>query len=79
MTVVRRKFTSLDVIEVLSELFITQVLPKHIRSDNGSEFTSIAIRQWLNILVESPHLVYQVVLGRMGIMSHSIGNLEISC
>ena len=54
MTVVRRKFTSLDVIEVLSELFITQVLPKHIRSDNGSEFTSIAIRQWLNNLEVSP-------------------------
>ena len=39
-TVVRRKFTSLDVIEVLSELFITRGLPKHIRSDNGPEFTS---------------------------------------
>ena len=40
MTVVRRKFTSLDVIEVLSELFIPRGLPKHIRSDNGPEFTS---------------------------------------
>jgi hypothetical protein len=30
---VRRKFTSLDVIEVLSELFITRGLPKHIRSE----------------------------------------------
>ena len=38
MTVVRRKFTSLDVIEVLSELFITRGLPKHILSDNGLEF-----------------------------------------
>ena len=47
-TVVRRRFTSLDVIEVLSELFITRGLPKHIRSDNGPEFTSRAIRQWLN-------------------------------
>ena len=54
MTVVRRKFTSLDVIEFLSELFITRVLPKHIRSDNSPEFTSIAIRQWLNNLEVGP-------------------------
>ena len=50
----RRKFTSLDVIEVLSELFITRGLPKHIRSDNGPEFTSRAIRQWLNNLEVGP-------------------------
>ena len=54
MTVVRRKFTSLDVIEFLSELFITRVLPKHNRSDNGPEFKSIAIRQWLNNLEVGP-------------------------
>ena len=53
-TVVRRKFTSLDVIEVLSELFITRGLPKHIRSDNGPEFTSRAIQQWLNNLEVGP-------------------------
>ena len=53
-TVVRRRFTSLDVIEVLSELFITRGLPKHIRSDNGPEFTSRAIRQWLNNLEIGP-------------------------
>jgi transposase InsO family protein len=39
-TVVRRMFTSLDVIEVLYELFITRWLPKHIPSDNGPAFTS---------------------------------------
>jgi putative transposase len=37
--VVRRRFTSLDVSEFLSELFITRGLPKHILSDNGPEFT----------------------------------------
>jgi transposase InsO family protein len=44
----------LDVIEVLSELFITRGLPKHIRSDNGPEFTSRAIRQWLTNLEVGP-------------------------
>jgi transposase InsO family protein len=42
------------VIEVLSELFITRGLPKHIRSDNGPEFTSRAIRQWLTNLEVGP-------------------------
>ena len=51
------KFTSLDVIEVLSELFITRGLPKHIRSDNGLEFTSRAIRQWLNNLEFGPSFI----------------------
>lgn len=46
--VVRRRFTSLDVIEALSELFIIRGLPDHIRLDNGPEFTSRAIRQWLS-------------------------------
>ena len=44
----------MDVIEVLSELFITRGLPKHIRSDNGPEFTSKAIQKWLNNLEVGP-------------------------
>ena len=44
----------MDVIEVLSELFMTRGLPKHIRSDNGPEFTSRAIRGWLNNLEVAP-------------------------
>ena len=51
---VKRRFASLDVIEVLSELFITRGLPKYIRSDNGPEFTSRAIRQWLGNLEVAP-------------------------
>jgi transposase InsO family protein len=39
-----------DVLECLSELFLTRGLPDHIRSDNGSEFTAIALREWLNSL-----------------------------
>jgi hypothetical protein len=38
------------VIKFLSELFITRGLPKYIRSDNGPEFTSKVIWQWLNNL-----------------------------
>ena len=46
---VKRQITSHDVIEVLFELFIFRGIPEHIRSDNGSEFTAKAIRNWLGV------------------------------
>lgn len=36
-----------DVMDVLTDLFITRGIPDHIRSDNGSEFTAQSIREWL--------------------------------
>ena len=36
-----------DVMDVLTGLFISRGIPDHIRSDNGSEFTSKAIQAWL--------------------------------
>lgn len=36
-----------DVLERLSDLFIRRGVPKYLRSDNGSEFTAIAVREWL--------------------------------
>lgn len=44
---VGRKLTSHDVIEQLSDLFITRGVPEHIRSDNGPEFAAKAVRDWL--------------------------------
>ena len=35
------------VIEVLEWLFLTRGVPKYLRSDNGTEFISKAVRQWL--------------------------------
>ena len=32
---------------VLTDLFTRYGAPDHIRSDNGSEFTAIAVREWL--------------------------------
>ena len=51
---VKRRFTSMDVIEVLSDLFLSRGMPEHIRSDNGPEFTSKAIQKWLNNLEVGP-------------------------
>ena len=36
-----------DVMAVLMQLFIERGIPDHIRSDNGSEFTSKPIKAWL--------------------------------
>jgi transposase InsO family protein len=47
---VRRNIKSQDVIESLTDLFIMRGIPEHIRSDNGPEFTSKAVRKWLNRL-----------------------------
>jgi putative transposase len=44
---VARRLTSEDVLERLSDLFICRTVPDHIRSDNGPEFTALAVRQWL--------------------------------
>ena len=41
---VARKLKAIDVIDVLSDLFILRGVPGHIRSDNGSEFVAKAVR-----------------------------------
>jgi transposase InsO family protein len=45
---VSRRITNHDVIDLLFQLFIFRGIPKHIRSDNGPEFTAKAIRKWLS-------------------------------
>ncbi len=47
---VDRHITADDVLDELSTLFITRGIPDHIRSDNGTEFTSKIVRKWLNEL-----------------------------
>ena len=44
---VDRKLKSDDVLEGLADLFVQHGPPDHIRSDNGSEFTAHAVRDWL--------------------------------
>ena len=42
-----RRLKSIDVIDVLSDLFILRGVPGHIRSDNGPEFVAKAVQQWI--------------------------------
>ncbi len=48
--VVKRNLTSEDVLEELTQLFVTRGVPDHIRSDNGPEFTAKRVRKWLRDL-----------------------------
>ena len=44
---INRKLEAVDVIHVLSDLFILRGVPGHIRSDNGPEFVAKAAREWI--------------------------------
>jgi putative transposase len=46
-TRVARKLKAIDVIDVLSDLFILRGVPGHIRSDNGPEFVAEAVQAWI--------------------------------
>ena len=44
---VARMLKAIDVIDVLSDLFILRGIPAHIRSDNGPEFVAKAVQDWI--------------------------------
>ena len=44
-TGIDRKLKSIDVIDMLSDLFLLRGVPEHIRSDNGSEFVAKAVQE----------------------------------
>src|SRR5262249_31263897 len=44
---VARKLKAIDVIDVLSDLFILRGIPAHTRSDNGPEFVAKAVQDWI--------------------------------
>jgi transposase InsO family protein len=59
-----RSITSEDAIDTLAELFAMHGVPKRIRCDNGPEFISIAIKEWLaklgvNVLYIEPGSPWQ--------------------
>ena len=47
---VDRKITAHDVLDALTDLFVTRGIPKYIRSDNGPEFVADILREWLHRL-----------------------------
>jgi transposase InsO family protein len=51
---VSRRLKALDVLECLSDLFLSRGVPEFIRSDNGPEFVATALREWLGRLSVRP-------------------------
>jgi len=47
---VARKLKAVDVIDVLSDVFILQGIPAYIRSDNGAEFVAKAVQEWIAVV-----------------------------
>jgi putative transposase len=47
---VARKLRAIDVIDVLSDLFILRGIPGHIRSENGPEFVAEAVQGWITVI-----------------------------
>ncbi len=47
---VARRLNSRDVLSTIARLFLQKGVPEYIRSDNGSEFTAKAVREWLQRL-----------------------------
>lgn len=45
---INRKLNSMDVIDLLADLFILRGVPEHIRSDNGPEFIAKAVQQGIH-------------------------------
>ena len=64
----QRKLKHDDVLAVLTELFTRHGPPEHIRSDNGSEFTAIAVREWLEKVKVKTLYITPVHPGRTAIM-----------
>ena len=54
---VARSLTSEDVLDQLTELFVSRGVPEHLRSDNGPEFTAQAVRRWLSRLDVKPAFI----------------------
>jgi putative transposase len=44
---ISRRLKAVDVIDVLTDLFILRGTPGHVRSDNGPEFVAKAVREWI--------------------------------
>ena len=57
---VARKLKAIDVIDVLSDLFILRGVPGHIRSDNGPEFIAKAVQEWISAVgAKTTYIVVQ--------------------
>ena len=78
-TLVNLKIKADDVIDQLFSLFVFEDIPEHIRSDNGQECTTRAVRRWLGKLGVKPSLLSLAVPGRVVTLNHLTARCETNC
>lgn len=76
---VERKLKAVDVIDVLSDLFILRGIPTHIRSDNGPEFIAKALREWIAAVGAKTPTSCRAVRGKTAIARASTRNSVTNC
>jgi putative transposase len=75
-SVVARRLTSEDVLETLSRLIVRRGAPDHIRSDNGPDFTTKRVRDWLASLEVCTHFIEPVAPWEYGFIERLNGSLR---
>ena len=75
---VARRLRHDDVLQVLADLFTRHGPPDHIRSDNGSEFTATAVRDWLPRVGVQTLFIEPEAPGRMATMRASTASCVTS-
>ena len=76
---VARKLKAIDVIDVLSDLFILRGIPAHIRSDNGPEFVAKAVQEWIAAAGAKTAYIERAALGRTATSRVSTPAFAMSC
>ena len=76
---VARKLKAIDVIDVLSDLFILRGIPGHIRSDNGPEFVAKAVREWITAVGARRPISSQAVHGKTATSRASTRAYAMNC
>ena len=64
---VSRKLQSIDVIDVLSDLFILRGVSGHVGSDNGPEFVAKGVQDWITAVGAKTAFIARGSLGRTAI------------
>ena len=76
---VSRKLKAVDVIDVLSDLFILRGVPGHIRSDNGAEFIAKAVQEWIAAVGAKTAYIAPGSPWENGFIGASMRGLGMSC
>ena len=74
-----RKLKSVDVIDVLSDVFILRGFPERLRSDNGPEFVAKAVQDWIAAVGAKRLISRRAARGRMASSRDSIRDCATNC